>query len=443
MTVLQPNECRVLGVMVEKALTTPRQYPMSTNAIALGCSQKNNRLPVEHYDEFRVAETLDTLIDKGLVSQAHTAGGRVPKYKQNARELYNVSTPELVVIVELMLRGPQTMGELRGRASRMSPLESIDAVRGVLNNLINRNPAMVREFPPIPGTRAETYMQLLCPDLHPLGYVPQGFAGGAGGVAASTTSATSATSATVPQVPDNGGGSPGPGSSGAGEDAAPVRRAAQGQSEFKRRRVDRLGRRVEQAGTAPSAPLSRQIIMPTGGDDDDNKDNGGRVDRAPAESERPQAAEETGVAQAKVRREVVEEARGVVDDAKPQAAIDAKTQPAVQAVPPPVQPDVKVAPIKQSPATQVAPAARTSPTPEQPMVAERAPVEQAPVAARAPVDAKPQAVIDETAAGNPAQVANQTKLMERIDSLEEEVMHLTTVLVKLCEALGEDEMLEG
>ena len=77
------------------------------------------------------------------------------------------------------------------------------------------------------------------------------------------------------------------------------------------------------------------------------------------------------------------------------------------------------------------------------MVAERAPVEQSPVAASAPVDAKPQAVIDETAAGSPAQVANQTKLMERIDSLEEEVMHLTTVLVKLCEALGEDEMLEG
>ena len=439
MIVLQPDECRVLGVMVEKALTTPRQYPMSTNAIALGCTQKNNRLPVEHYDEFRVAESLDTLIDKGLVSQVHTASGRVPKYKQNARELYNVSTPELVVIVELMLRGPQTMGELRGRASRMSPLESIAAVRGVLNNLINRNPAMAREFPPIPGTRAETYMQLLCPDLHPLGYVPQGFAGAAGGVAASTISATSATSATAPRVPDNGGGASGPESvsSGAGEDAAPVRRAAQGQSEFKRRRVDRLGRRVEQTGTAPSAPLSRQIIVPTGGDDDDNNDNGGRVDRAPAESAKPQAAEEKGVAQAKVRREVVAEARGVVDDVKPQAVINAKTQPAVQAVPPPVQPDVKVAPIKQSPATQVAPAARTSPTPEQPMVAERAPVEQA------PVDAKPQVVMDETAAGNPAQMANQTKLMERIDSLEEEVMHLTTVLVKLCEALGEDEMLEG
>jgi len=161
---LNATECRILGVLVEKAHTSSG-YPMSLNALTDGCNQKSNRHPVVNFDEDRVMQALDTLRGKGLVIFADSLGSRVTKFRHNTREVLGVDDHELVVLVELLLRGPQTAGELRARASRMKPLESIEYVREVLERLITRPEPMVQR---LPGGRAERFAQLLCPHLHPL-----------------------------------------------------------------------------------------------------------------------------------------------------------------------------------------------------------------------------------------------------------------------------------
>lgn len=171
---LTPEECRVLGTLIEKAQTTPGQYPLTLNGLTLGCNQKNNREPLTNYDEERVLDALDALKAKGLAREVMLAGSRVAKYRHVAREVLGVGSEQLVVLAELMLRGPQSAGELRGRASRMAPLASLEVVQAVLESLMGRGegapPAgpYVREIPPAPGSRATRYGQLLCPDLHPL-----------------------------------------------------------------------------------------------------------------------------------------------------------------------------------------------------------------------------------------------------------------------------------
>lgn len=166
MTPLTPDECRVLGVLIEKAQTTPQQYPLSINALTLGCNQKNNRHPVVEWDEERVYRAVDSLRAKGLVREANLTGSRVPKFRHVAREVFSVDTPELVVLAELMLRGPQSAGELRQNASRMHPMESLDAAQTILNALAARQPPMARELPRRSGERASRWRQLLCPELH-------------------------------------------------------------------------------------------------------------------------------------------------------------------------------------------------------------------------------------------------------------------------------------
>ena len=165
---LTPDESRVLGVLIEKALTTPEQYPLSLNAVVNGANQKNNRDPVTAMAEGDAFEALEGLRAKGLVIRSDMAGSRVNKYRQQAAEALHVRTAELVILAELLLRGPQTLGELRGRASRMHPLESLDVVKNMLRAMQERGEPLVRELPPAPGSRAERYVQLLCPDLHPL-----------------------------------------------------------------------------------------------------------------------------------------------------------------------------------------------------------------------------------------------------------------------------------
>lgn len=163
---LKPDECRVLGVLVEKAQTTPQQYPLTMNGLVLGCNQKNNRHPVVEWDEDRVYNALDSLRTKGLVREANLSGSRVAKYRHVAREALSVETPELVVLAELLMRGPQSAGELRQNASRMHPVESLEAVTVILEGLRKREPAMVRELPRRAGERATRWRQLLCPELH-------------------------------------------------------------------------------------------------------------------------------------------------------------------------------------------------------------------------------------------------------------------------------------
>lgn len=164
MLALKPDECRVLGVLVEKALTTPQQYPLTLNALTLGCNQKNNRFPVTNWDDDRVLDAVDSLRAKGLVREAMLSGSRVAKYRHLAREVLEVDTSQLVTLTELLLRGPQSVGDIRQHASRMHPLASLEETQGILDGLISRG--MVQEHAPPPGSRAKLYAQLLCPTLH-------------------------------------------------------------------------------------------------------------------------------------------------------------------------------------------------------------------------------------------------------------------------------------
>src|SRR3954468_4057060 len=116
---LNVDESRVLGVLIEKATTTPEQYPLSLNAVTNGSNQKNNREPVRAMTEDQCFEALESLRTKGLVVRVDTHGSRVPKYRHNAGDVLRARTGELAILAELLLRGPQTVGELRGRASRM------------------------------------------------------------------------------------------------------------------------------------------------------------------------------------------------------------------------------------------------------------------------------------------------------------------------------------
>ena len=165
---ISPDACRVLGTLIEKAQTVPAQYPLTLNSIVVGVNQKNNRDPVVEIDEERALAALDELRGLGLVHEVVLTGSRVPKFRHLSREVLAVNTSELVILAELLLRGPQTVGELRGRASRMHPLESLEVVGNLLDSMRRREPPLVEELPPIPGTRANRWRQLLCPDLHPV-----------------------------------------------------------------------------------------------------------------------------------------------------------------------------------------------------------------------------------------------------------------------------------
>lgn len=165
---LTPDECRVLGVLVEKSLTTPDQYPLSLNSAMLGCNQKNNRDPVVQFDDLQTLDALNALRSRGLVVQVDMAGSRTARYRHEMMAKLSIGKADAAILAELLLRGPQTLGELRGRASRMVTLETLDAVKGFLDLLASRPEPLVKQIPPAPGSRAERYMQLLCPDLHPI-----------------------------------------------------------------------------------------------------------------------------------------------------------------------------------------------------------------------------------------------------------------------------------
>jgi len=154
--------------MIEKAQTTPAQYPLSLNGLTTGCNQKNNRDPITHLTEEDVLEALDSLRFKGLVREATLSGSRVIKYRHVSRETLSVNTEELVLLAELWLRGPQSPGELRSNAQRMAPLESLESVLLLLKGLSQRPEPTVKELPRRPGERSNRYTQLFCVELHPV-----------------------------------------------------------------------------------------------------------------------------------------------------------------------------------------------------------------------------------------------------------------------------------
>jgi uncharacterized protein YceH (UPF0502 family) len=161
---LSADEARVLGVLIEKELTTPEGYPLTLNAVVNGANQRNNRQPVTAMTDDQARAALVSLRGKGLAVQLDGHGSRTSKFKHEAGGKLGANKAELAILAELMLRGAQTQGELRGRASRMHPLDSLETVRNTLAQLMTRPEPLVRELPPAPGSRAERYQQTMAPE---------------------------------------------------------------------------------------------------------------------------------------------------------------------------------------------------------------------------------------------------------------------------------------
>ena len=140
MELLHPIEVRVLGSLLEKDLTTPEYYPLTLSALQNACNQKSSREPIVQYDETTVAQGLELLRQKHLILKVTGAGHRVEKYAHRLGESLNLGRRELAILCVLMLRGPQTVGELRGRTERMHPFEDLEQVEHVLNSLATREP---------------------------------------------------------------------------------------------------------------------------------------------------------------------------------------------------------------------------------------------------------------------------------------------------------------
>src|SRR6185503_10259027 len=137
---LHPIEVRVLGSLLEKDLTTPEYYPLTLNALQNACNQKSSREPIVNYDETTVAQGLELLRQKQLVLKVSGAGHRVEKFAHRLGETLNLGRRELALLAVLMLRGPQTVGELRGRTERMHPFNDLEEVERVLEALSTREP---------------------------------------------------------------------------------------------------------------------------------------------------------------------------------------------------------------------------------------------------------------------------------------------------------------
>jgi uncharacterized protein YceH (UPF0502 family) len=163
---LEPVEARVLGVLVEKALTTPEQYPLTLNAVVSGANQKSNRDPVLELSDDAVGEALDGLIDKQLARKVFPGNSRVDKYCHTGTSTLKVEIAPLAVLAELMMRGPQTLAELRARAARMVELDPPERLMEILAALEQRG--LIERVPSGRGFRAERFAQLLSPGLHPL-----------------------------------------------------------------------------------------------------------------------------------------------------------------------------------------------------------------------------------------------------------------------------------
>jgi len=153
-------EARVLGSLIEKDITTPDYYPLSLNALVNACNQKNNRDPVMTLDEGVVRLALTTLQEKRMAGPAGGADSRVPKYEHRLQEVFNFDRREVAIVCVLLLRGPQTPGELRGRADRMYHFDTLEDVVSTLDRLAQREPPLACILARQPGTKEYRYMHL-------------------------------------------------------------------------------------------------------------------------------------------------------------------------------------------------------------------------------------------------------------------------------------------
>ena len=159
---LTTAEARVLGALVEKEITTADYYPLSLNALMNACNQRSNREPIMDLDEDDLRQSLHGLEAKQLAGRARSADGRVAKYEHWLGEAFNFSRAETALICVLLLRGPQTPGELRGRTERLHEFTEISDVTSGLQKLMEREPSLVALLPRQPGAREARYAHLLC-----------------------------------------------------------------------------------------------------------------------------------------------------------------------------------------------------------------------------------------------------------------------------------------
>jgi uncharacterized protein len=161
---LSPTEARVLGCLIEKEVTTPEYYPLSLNALQNAANQKSNRDPVMELDEDAIRRALHSLSDQGLARSAAT-DSRVAKFEHRLADVFNFHRHEIALICVLLLRGPQTPGELRTRTDRLYSFDDLNAVHSALNLLMNRQPPLVKVLARPPGTKEARYAHLLSGDV--------------------------------------------------------------------------------------------------------------------------------------------------------------------------------------------------------------------------------------------------------------------------------------
>jgi uncharacterized protein YceH (UPF0502 family) len=162
---LTKTEVRVLGSLIEKDITTPEYYPLSLNALVNACNQKSNRDPVMQLDEDAVRAALEGLQEQRMAGPARGADSRVTKYEQRLQEVFNFTRPEIAVLCVLLLRGPETPGELRGRAERLHRFEALEDVQSALQKLMQREPPLAKILARQPGTKESRYAHLLSGDV--------------------------------------------------------------------------------------------------------------------------------------------------------------------------------------------------------------------------------------------------------------------------------------
>jgi uncharacterized protein YceH (UPF0502 family) len=163
--ILSEVETRVLGSLIEKELTTPEYYPLSLKALVNACNQKSNRDPVMDLDESAVSDALRKLDKEGLAGPADAMDNRVAKFGHRLQEAFNFDRREIAVLCELLLRGPQTPGELRSRAERMHRFDDLGQVQSTLQRLTQREPPLVKMLARQPGTKEARYTHLLSGDV--------------------------------------------------------------------------------------------------------------------------------------------------------------------------------------------------------------------------------------------------------------------------------------
>lgn len=164
-TILNEAEARVIGSLVEKQLTTPEYYPLTLNALTAACNQKSNRDPVMSLDETSILAAIDSLRDKNLVYLFYGSSSRTVKYKHMLPNVFELEAPAVAVIALLLLRGAQTVGEIRGRSDRLYPFSSLGEVQETLDELASRSEPLIVRLERQPGQKEARYAHLLSGEI--------------------------------------------------------------------------------------------------------------------------------------------------------------------------------------------------------------------------------------------------------------------------------------